>query len=88
MKHIGLAKKNKAVSPKSWDTLYESEIVRRIRERYTVNQELAILRQRDTKPEEYAEYNAYVEACKDEVKSIFIREGENDASNSNIESKR
>lgn len=68
MKYLKLARKNKEVEPQSWERLYESEIVRRIRKRYTVNQELAILRQRDTKPEEFAEYNAYVEQCKTEVK--------------------
>lgn len=35
-----------------------------IRERYTVSDELAILRQRDTKPEEFEQYNAYCEECK------------------------
>lgn len=68
MKYLKLARKNKEVEPQSWERLYEFEIVRRIRKRYTVNQELAILRQRDTKPEEFAEYNAYVEQCKTEVK--------------------
>ncbi len=68
MKYLKLARKNKEVEPQSWERLYESEIVRKIRKRYTVNQELAILRQRDTKPEEFAEYNAYVEQCKTEVK--------------------
>jgi hypothetical protein len=66
--NLKLARKNREVRPQSWEKLYESEIIRRIRERYTVNQELAILRQRDTKPEEFAEYNAYVEQCKAEVK--------------------
>ena len=68
MKNIRLARKNREVNPESWDKLYESEIIRRIRKRYTVNQELAVLRQRDTKPEEFAEYNAYVEQCKADVK--------------------
>ena len=68
MKHLGLARKNREVNPESWDQLYETEIIRRIRQRYSVNQELAILRQRDTKVEEFAAYNAYVEACKAEVK--------------------
>lgn len=68
MKHLGLARKNREVNPESWDQLYETEIIRRIRKRYSVNQELAILRQRDTKPEEFAEYNAFVEDCKAEVK--------------------
>ena len=38
-------------------------------EKYNVNQELAILRQRDTKPQEFAEYNEYVEQCKEQVKN-------------------
>ena len=50
---------------------YENKIVALIRKKYNVNQELAILRQRDTKPEEFAEYNEYVEQCKSKVKSSF-----------------
>lgn len=48
---------------------YENKIVALIRERYNVNQELAILRQKDTKTEEYNEYYAYVEECKAKVKN-------------------
>lgn len=48
---------------------YESKIVSLIRKKYNVNQELAILRQRDAKPEEFAEYNEYVEQCKEQVKN-------------------
>ena len=48
---------------------YENKIVALIRQKYNVNQELAILRQRDTKPEEFAEYNKYVEQCKEQVKN-------------------
>ena len=69
MKHLRLAKKNREENEQAFNDLYENEIVRKIREKYTVNQELAILRQRDTKPEEFAEYNAFVEACKAEVKA-------------------
>ena len=47
---------------------YEGAIVSLIRVKYNLNQELAILRQRDTKPDEFTEYNAYVEQCKQEVK--------------------
>lgn len=68
MEHLRLAKKNREVNPESWERLYESEIISRIRERYSVNQELAILRQRDTKPEEFVAYNYFVERCKAEVK--------------------
>lgn len=69
MKYLRLAKKNRETNPESWEQLYESEIIRRIRKRYTVNQELAILRQRDTKQKEFNEYNAFVEQCKAEVKA-------------------
>ena len=39
--------------------------------RYNVKQELAINRQRDTKPLEFEEYNAYCQACKLEAKRIL-----------------
>ena len=48
---------------------YENKIVSLIRKKYNINQELAILRQRDTKPEEFAEYHKYVEQCKAQVKN-------------------
>lgn len=51
---------------------YESLIVSEIRKKYTIDQELAILRQRDTKPEEFAEYNSYVEGCKLKVKEDLL----------------
>lgn len=69
MQHIGLAKKIREVSPKEWDKLRENLIVKKIRERYSINEELAILRQRDEKPSEFEEYNAYVEECKAAVKA-------------------
>lgn len=40
-----------------------------IREKYSLSSELAILRQRDTKPDEFAEYNAYAEECKKKAKA-------------------
>lgn len=45
--------------------LYGQEVNRLIRERYTIGDELAILRQRDEKPEEFATYNAFAENCKE-----------------------
>ena len=51
---------------------YENKIVALIRERYNINQELAILRQKDTKIEEYNEYYAYIEECKAKVKNGLI----------------
>lgn len=48
---------------------YVNKIVSLIRKKYSINQELAILRQRDAKPQEFAEYNEYVEQCKEQVKN-------------------
>ena len=45
---------------------YEQRIVLRIREKYSVDDELAILRQRDTKPDEFVAYNDFVEGIKRE----------------------
>ena len=47
---------------------YEQRVVNRIRQRYSVDDEIALLRQRDSKPEEFAEYNAFVEQIKAEEK--------------------
>lgn len=49
---------------------YEKRVVNRIREVYSVDDELAILRQRDTKPEEFEEYNAFVEQIKAEERVV------------------
>lgn len=51
--------------------LYEEEVNNLIRVKYSLSQELSILRQRDTKPEEYAAYNAYCEMCKIEAKAKY-----------------
>lgn len=48
--------------------VYPTEVDKLIREKYSLSAELAILRQRDTKPEEFKEYNDYVEQCKATVK--------------------
>ena len=47
---------------------YEQRVVDRIRQVYSVDDELAILRQRETKPDEFVEYNEYVEQVKSEEK--------------------
>ncbi|MBQ2614751.1 MAG: hypothetical protein IJB80_05440 [Clostridia bacterium] len=54
---------------------YKERIINRIRAVYSVDDELAILRQRDTKPEEFAEYNAFVEQIKDEERGTEEGEG-------------
>lgn len=47
---------------------YEEAVVNEIRKKYDINAELAILRQKEEKPQEYAEYFAYCEECKAFVK--------------------
>lgn len=52
-----------------WATVdYGEAINAEIRKRYTASEEFAILRQRDEKPEEFAEYYKYCEECKAIVK--------------------
>ena len=43
---------------------YEQRVVELIREKYTLDAELAIQRQREEKAEDFAEYYAYCEECK------------------------
>lgn len=50
--------------------LYNRLVERRIRRRYSVSDELAILRQRDVKPEEFAKYNTFCEQCKAEARLV------------------
>lgn len=42
-----------------------------IRRKYSLSAELAILRQRDSKPQEFEEYNAYAEQCKVKAKEML-----------------
>lgn len=48
---------------------YEERVVELIRNKYSLNQELAILRQTTTKPAEYQEYFDFVENCKATAKA-------------------
>lgn len=43
---------------------YERKVESLIREQYTISQELAILRQQESKTQEYQAYYAYCEECK------------------------
>ena len=53
-----------------WQNIpYDEAVDAEIRKRYSVSQEFAILRQKEEKPEEYAQYYAYCEECKAYVKS-------------------
>ena len=53
------------------DKVYPNIVEKLIREKYTLSQELSIQRQRDTKPNEFEEYNAYCEACKTHAKELL-----------------
>ena len=50
---------------------YKERVVIRIREKYSVDDEFAILRQKEAKPDEYASYYAYCEECKAYVKGMI-----------------
>lgn len=48
---------------------YKEQIIKKIRNKYSVDDELAILRQRDSKPEEFTEYFDFVENVKKSLKT-------------------
>lgn len=63
-----LIKKNKThMSEKELLSVKAREIEKRIRLAYSVSDELALLRQREEKPREFAAYHAYAEQVKAEV---------------------
>ena len=65
---VRLAAKNGVLS-----RLRKQMIVHEVRKKYDADDEIAVLRQVNAKPEEYAEYNAYAEECKKRV-DAFIKE--------------
>ena len=66
-RQVILAYKNGVLSK-----LRKQLIVAEIRKEYDADDELAILRQREEKPTEYAEYNDYVESCKKAVDEYIV----------------
>lgn len=60
------------VSVEPYKPTYEERVEQLIRERYSLNEELAIQRQRETKPEEFEEYFAYCEECKTKSKKEIL----------------
>lgn len=46
------------------EAVYGERVNALLRERYTLSEELSILRRRDTVPDEFAAYDAYAEECK------------------------
>ena len=49
--------------------IYAALVNGAIRRRYSLSAELAILRQRDEKPNEFATFHSYAEECKAEAKA-------------------
>lgn len=47
---------------------YKSKVEQLIRQRYSISDELGLIRQKDIKREEYEEYYTFVEMCKKEAK--------------------
>lgn len=57
---------------KQYQSMDYGELVENlIRRKYSLSAELAILRQRDSKPVEFAVYDAYAEQCKEEAKEML-----------------
>ena len=48
---------------------YEQKVIELIRQRYSIDEELAIQRQKDTKPDKFQQYFDYCEQCKTEAKN-------------------
>ena len=66
-----LAQKNREKEAKAYEA-YRSQLIEKlIEKRYSPKQEIAIIRQKDTKPAEYQEYYDYVEQCKADVNAIL-----------------
>lgn len=58
------------VEAEYWEALpYDDAVNGKIRERYSESQEFAVLRQKEEKPQEYADYYTYCEECK-----VFVKE--------------
>lgn len=63
---VELAKKNGTI-----DRLKSQMVDEKIRAKYSVSEQIALLRQRDEKPEEFAAFYEYAEQCKAEVKAYI-----------------
>lgn len=50
------------------DRLYSEKVVALIREQYSLDEELALQRQRDKKPDEWEAYDNYCEQCKQQAR--------------------
>lgn len=58
---------------------YTAEVERLIAERYSHGKEIEVNREAATKPEQFAEYLAYIDECKAKAKAALL--GQNDSTN-------
>ncbi len=56
-------------SENEYKPTYEERVVELIRERYTIDDEIALLRQKESKPEEYQAWFQFCEACKEQARN-------------------
>lgn len=67
-----LEQQNRQLEINYWKSIdYGEAVDNEIRKRYSVSEEFAILRQRDSKQEEYSAYYAYCEECKAYIKKMI-----------------
>lgn len=69
MGNVRLAQKIREVAPEEIDKIYKRLVRQKVRRKYDPEDEIAIFRQKDRKPAEAAEHDAYVEQCKAEAKA-------------------
>ena len=64
--YLAFLKQGGAVEPTNFEieVVEPKTLIELIRERYSIDDEFAILRQKDSKPNEFNEYFHYVENCK------------------------
>ena len=65
-KQVKLAKMNG-----TYEELRSNLIEKKIHERYSIGQEIALNRQREEKPEDFKAYYDYAEQCKKEVDALL-----------------
>jgi hypothetical protein len=61
-----------AGQPSQTKTEYDAEVERLIALRYSYGKEIEVNRERDTRPERYAAYLAYIEECKRQAREAGI----------------
>ena len=73
---VNVVKTDTTIEYDRWSTIsYEALVAKLIHKSYSIDSELAILRQKDEKPEEYQTYYNFAESCKEQART-YIAERE------------